>query len=238
LLALNNNLNRIEFLLLTFVFCITYSNRLSYTAISRAIGDNIIFTLFKKSKITSYKEYKNSINYTEDLYIKLGDFYITLLTQYPHDIFERKFHSSSYYTKESATLNINPVYLDEIRNNIMINPYTLPMLCEPNLWGKISFGGYLENKSKEVSIITGNTPHNHKIEDKDSLFKAINYLNSIRFGINNLVLDYFNEGKYLLDSIKPDNDLQREITLKVAQLFSKIPFYLNTHKIFIKILIT
>jgi hypothetical protein len=33
-LALNNKLNRIEFILLTFVWCITYSDRLSYTAIS------------------------------------------------------------------------------------------------------------------------------------------------------------------------------------------------------------
>jgi DNA-directed RNA polymerase len=112
----------------------------------------------------------------------------------------------------------------------MVHPYTLPMLCKPNLWSDESFGGYLDNRSKEVSIITGASHHDHKIENKNSLFKAINYLNSIKFGINNLVLDYLNnEGKYLLDSIKPKNKLQREITLKIGQLFSKVPFYLNVH---------
>jgi DNA-directed RNA polymerase len=112
----------------------------------------------------------------------------------------------------------------------MVNPYTLPMLCKPNLWNENLFGGYLENTYKKVSLISGNSFHKHKLENKDSLFKAINNLNSIKFGINNLVLDYLNnEGKYLLEFIIPDNKLQRDITLKFANLFSNVPFYLNVH---------
>lgn len=104
------------------------------------------------------------------------------------------------------------------------------MLCKPNLWSDTSYGGYLENKTREVSIITGTSIHDHKIENKNSLFKAVNYLNSIKFGVNNLLLDYLmDEGSYILDYIEPDNDLQRNITLKIAKLFSKVPFYLNVH---------
>jgi hypothetical protein len=228
---LNNSLNKLEFILLTFVWCITYSNRLSYTAISRLIGDSIIYHIFKKSEVLyGYNEFKNNINYTEELQIKLGDFFINLLSQFPHDIFERKFQISSFYTKESVTLSINHLLIEEIRDNLMINPNTLPMLCKPNFWSENSFGGYLENETKEVPVITGANLHNHKIENKNSLFKAINIMNSIKFGINNTVLNYLNnEGKYLLDSIPPENIIQREIIFKIAQLYSKVPFYLNVH---------
>jgi hypothetical protein len=61
-----------------------------------------------------------------------------------------------------------------------------------------------------------------------SLYKAVNYLNSKRFSINKTLLEYLKtEGQYLLDIIKPENILQREITLKIADLFSNVPFYLN-----------
>jgi DNA-directed RNA polymerase len=123
--------------------------------------------------------------------------------------------------------------LGEIRNNIIVNPYTLPMLCQPNPWNDNSYGGYLENNSLELSLITGSSSHDHNIENKNLLFKAVNYLNSIKFRVNNLLLDYLTspmgEGKYLLELIKPDNIIHREITLKIAKLFSKVPFYLNVH---------
>lgn len=225
-----SDLNKIEFILLTFVWCISYSDRLSYTSICRLIGENILFNMFVKSIFNNYQEYKDEIKYKNDLPIKLGDFFINLLTQFPHDLFERKFNPSSFYTRESVTLNINHLYLDDIRNNIIVNPYTLPMLCRPNIWNDNSYGGYLENKIREVSIITGTSIHGHKIENKDSLFKAVNYLNSIKFGVNNLLLDYLmNEGRYILDHIEADNDLQRNITLEIAKLFSQVPFYLNVH---------
>ncbi len=45
------------------------------------------------------------------------------------------------------------------------------------------------------------------------------------------LLDYLlsNEGAYILETIKPDDELQRVITLNVANLYRNTYFYLNTH---------
>lgn len=90
---------------------------------------------------------------------------------------------------------------------------------------------FLENKIQGVSIITGSNKHNHKVENKGSLYKAINYLNSIKFGINLDLLNYLKtDGNYLLkDDLNDTDSLQRTITLKVADSFKNIPFYLNVH---------
>ena len=86
------------------------------------------------------------------------------------------------------------------------------MLCQPNPWKDNSYGGYLENKNLEISIITGSFSQDHKIENKNLLFKAVNYLNSIKFGVNNLLLDYLTkDGNYLLELIKPNNIIHRDL---------------------------
>ena len=49
------------------------------------------------------------------------------------------------------------------------------------------------------------------------LYKDVNNLNSTKFGVNNLLLNYLlNEGKFILDEVKAKDDLQRTITLKLA----------------------
>jgi len=59
--------------------------------------------------------------------------------------------------------------------------------------------------------------HGQKMENKKPLYNAVNYLNSIKFCINDLLFNYLNnEGKFLLDEIKADDDLQRIITLKIS----------------------
>jgi len=93
------------------------------------------------------------------------------------------------------------------------------------------FGGFLDNINKEVPIITGSHQHSHLVENKEALFKTVNYLNSIKFGINNTLLNYIKKMKvnFLLEGIKGDSDTQRIITFKIAESFSNIPFYLNVH---------
>jgi hypothetical protein len=62
----------------------------------------------------------------------------------------------------------------------------------------------------------------------DNLYKAVNTLQKIKFGINNLLLDYINnDGSYLLEKLSSESEeLQREFTLKVAKIYSKSPIYL------------
>jgi len=152
---LYKDLNSIDFIFITYSLCISYSNRLSYTTIVELVGNNILYRLFKKSDCSTLTDFKNQMRESNIISYKLGDFFITLLTQFPHDLFERNLSPSSYYTKEVATLNINSEYLEDIKNNIIVHPYTLPMICKPNIWSEDSYGGFLDNINKEVSIITG-----------------------------------------------------------------------------------
>jgi DNA-directed RNA polymerase len=87
------------------------------------------------------------------------------------------------------------------------------MIFKPNVWSEESFGGFLDNVNKEVDIITGSHRHNHLVENKKALFKSINYLNSIKFSVNNTLLEYLEkDGKFLLDLIKENNDIHRSLT--------------------------
>lgn len=227
---LYKELDSIDFIFITYSICLSYSNKLGYTSLSELVGNNILYQLYKKSECSTFLEFKNQLINSKFISFKVGDFFITLLTQFPHDLFERNISPSSFYTKEVATLNINSEYLEDIKNNIIVHPYTLPMICKPNIWSEDSYGGFLDNVNKEVSIITGSQSHSHLVENKEALFKSINYLNSIKFSINTLLLEYLNnEGNFLLDLIKEDNDTQRAIVLKIAESFSKVPFYLNVH---------
>ena len=228
--SLLQDLDNIEYILLTFCLCVTYINKLSYTSIAESVGNNIIYKIYQKSVYNTLNEFKNSINFDKILSIKLGDFFITLLSQYPNDLFERSYKPDSFYTKETSILTFNSEFVEEIKENIIIHPNSLPMICKPNLWSKDKFGGFLENKKLELSLITGSIYHKHKIEDRNNLYKTVNYLNSIKFTINTLLLDFLNnEGNYLLEEIKPSNDLQRIITLKIAEIYKNIPFYLTVN---------
>lgn len=104
------------------------------------------------------------------------------------------------------------------------------MICKPNFWSENSYGGFLENENKRIDVITGSSDHKHKIENRNLLYKVINLVSSTKFSINNLFLNYIkNEGNYLLNEIKAEDEMQRIITLKVSETFSNTPFYLNVH---------
>jgi hypothetical protein len=178
----------------------------------------------------SFSEFIKFLNFDYKDIIKLGDFFISIFTQFPHNLFQRDFDISSYYTHEGVSLSLNHEYINDIKENIIVHPSSLPMVCTPNLWSKTSYGGYLENKNQKVGIITGPSIHKHNIENKEILYDAINYLNHIKFGVNKLLLNYLdNEGQFLLNEIDIKDSLQKEITLKIARSFSNIPFYLTTN---------
>ena len=64
--------------------------------------------------------------------------------------------------------------------------YSLPMICEPEKWSEGKFGFDLENKYLKNDIILSSSSHKHNMENKDSLYNAINYFNSIQFTRNKI----------------------------------------------------
>lgn len=108
------------------------------------------------------------------------------------------------------------------------------MLCEPAKWGDKIYGGFLENDIKKKKEIYTKSPSNkHKIENKELLYKSVNYLNSIQFEINIDLLEFLakkgNSLLYTNEDISESERLQQAITLKIAETYKNIPIYLNTH---------
>jgi hypothetical protein len=227
----------IKFIYLTFSVLLGYYNKSNKTNLASTLGDYILWVLYKdylnKERLNSkditlnLKEYKIKIG-MKDKSIKLGVFFIDLFSDEPLEIFVNVFDTYN----DIMTLNINPEYIKTVVDNIIIHPSTLPMICKPVKWSDKIFGGFLENSDLQKPIITGSTYHGHRINNLKKLYNAINYLNNIQFSINTSLFDYItNEGKFLIENIK-DNDsknyINSIITLNIANIYSGIPFYLNT----------
>nr|QWO71393.1 RNA polymerase [Termitomyces bulborhizus] len=237
-----NDLNKLEFLILTFTLSLSLYTWSSYNYIAIKLGKELLYLNYKlkykkkksnSNSIKGFETYRKELNLKSEteFYLKLGDFFLSIFQQFPHDIFIRKINLKSYFTGEAYTLDVNKDYLEDIKNNLIINPNTLPMICKPNEWSDSKFGGYLLNENKHEDIVTSSKEFAHKIVNKDSIYKTVNYLNSIKFEINSKLLDYLysEEGSYILEKIIPENVLQRTITLKIAQIYRDSYFYLNTN---------
>jgi hypothetical protein len=83
-------------------------------------------------KQMSYDKFRASLNMSSSDIIKLGDYFLELLTIYPINIFEREVNPASYYNQETSKLTISKDCIDELKQNIMIHPSSLPMICKPN----------------------------------------------------------------------------------------------------------
>lgn len=243
------DLNELEYILITYAICISLYSRFSYNALAIRVGEQILDYIYYNNIIKNKQteegsstvkginridreQFKELIGYTDKIEIfKLGDFFISVLQNYPHDLFTRKVKLDSFYTNEPYYLEINKDFVEELKNSLIVNPTTLPMICKPNSWSPNKFGGYLTNEFQREDIITGKDSSNHLVDNKESIYDSVNYLNSIEFGVNNLMLDYIlsDEGSYLLDNIKAEDEMQRMLTLEVAKMYEKSKFYLNTH---------
>jgi hypothetical protein len=140
-----DELNKIDFLVLTFSLCVSLYSRLSYTAIGVKVGEEIIYLNYKlkyNNKVRkqnakngiitiSYDDYKNSLNINVTKIFELGDFFMSILQRFPHEIFNRRTKLDSYFTKEPYLLELNKEFLDDVKANLIINPNTLPMICKP-----------------------------------------------------------------------------------------------------------
>ena len=188
-------------------------------------------------------QFKNDVN---SFYVKLGILFIDLFIQEPVNIFKLSYSTNKdnkIYTDLNKPLNliVTENYHEELFTHLLIKPKNLPMVCEPNEWkihikgNKIykEYGGFLENQKIKEDIITGSIKYNlHKIEGEGitKVYNSINYFNKIQFGINNSLRNYIqNEGSYLLNKMDKDTYFNSQISLKIANIFKNIPFYLHTH---------
>lgn len=246
--SLIDDLNKIANLIIAFSMIVTYSSKYGYTHIAGQIGRMVLYSIYRyqlneakniyfkdKEKDTNidiyeyfmnYQDFKECNNINEQKLVELGDIYINMFIF--NDIVIRHYDK---YDSNLAMIKINPDYIKDIVDNIIVHPSSLPMVCQPNKWSDNDFGGFLINREDQNEIIKGSSyKHLHKIENRTNLYKAVNYLNSIKFEINNDLLKYIeNEGKHLIEELENNNKLHTLITLKLANIYGKIPFYLNVH---------
>lgn len=115
------------------------------------------------------------------------------------------------------------------------------MLHKPNEWGDKKYGGYLNNSLENKELITGLGVNNdHKVSSLANLYYAINYTSSIKFVVNNDVLDFilnnkdvlfkdYYENDGLTNEKVTDNVLRDQVSLEVAKAYLNKTFYLNTY---------
>jgi len=232
-------------LLIAYTIIITYYNKLKWTHISYILGNAILIEFlkwnikkYKKSdkkldkksildnidyKNLSFEKFKEKLEIKNESVILLGDYFIELLSIFPHNIFERSYDFKSPSTKDGAIIKINNDLIEDIKKNIIIHPKSLPTVCKPNRWATNLYGGFLENKKCKEKIISTKFNNKHKTKNLKVIYQSANILNQIEFGINNILLDYLmTDGKYLLA-----NHLQEQITLKLSNMYRNIPIYLT-----------
>ena len=110
---------------------------------------------------------------------------------------------------------------------MIVEPSSLPMISRPLSWSEDEFGGFLSNLELKKDVITGSIERHEQLREyRESVYKAINTLNNIKFRINIELLEFLmNEGQYLIDFKNSD----QLISLAAAKLFKDTFFFLNTH---------
>ena len=252
---------KMEYVIVAFSTILTsilnLKNRVHYTNLAGKLGLSILLHLFwtKINRKASIYDNFNEFLVVEQLdnkkQVLLGDIFLERFI----DIGMLK----RIIEKETKTvlITISTDYISKLAESAIIYPPSLPMICKPLIWDENKFGGYLRNGKEQRDLITGSTfKHGHKIENRNKLFQAINYFNSIKFRVNNELLTFLEtNGKFLIEylinkefeSITAPSDhlninskkiqeqkinlvkLNIDITLRIAKLYKDIPFYLPTN---------
>lgn len=147
-------------IMVSYSLIIVYFSRLRYTSIASIIGKTIMEMLYLKDGYrfmdNSKKKTKSPIKLDDYLkyrdidtimMLRIGDYFISLLSQFPHKIFERDFEKSTKDNKEVAKIKINSEFIDSVINNIIISAENLPMISKTLKWSYKSYGGYLKIKN-------------------------------------------------------------------------------------------
>lgn len=98
------------------------------------------------------------------------------------------------------------MFIKEVIDNLFVHPKSFPLVFLPELWSNESKGGFITDLGNNNSLITGSWHHRHKVDNKENLYKAVNYINSTKFSTNKDLLDYL-KGK---DSYLVKNDTKEK----------------------------
>lgn len=235
---------------MTFSFLISYYNRTSLTNIENSIGVNISYQIYKdhfsvestKTKsgklkkatpkntiFANFEEFQSFYNMNSEYFVKLGNIFVETFTTPLNQIFQRVF------TKDNYIVTVNSEYIDEVRNNLVISPQSLPMICKPGVWSENEFGGNLLNKNDEFrkGLITGSIHHDHQTILNEKIYNSINYLNSLEFNVNHDLINYLeNDGSYILDYYRktaPHQYINNFLAMDIAKTYMNTSFYLNVN---------
>jgi DNA-dependent RNA polymerase len=144
--------------------------------------------------ICSYSELKGLIKNFNDIdYIKLGDTLYYLINQNSKFI-ENKLISKNPTNRE-IVVNINPIYINKlISSNISLS--LLPMVSKPkDVEEKGEYYPYLLNNTNvlaldECKVIKGKYDQRYYSKGSVEFYEGINYINNIKYKINNNMLKF------------------------------------------------
>ena len=139
--------------------------KLGYTNICSLIGTRVIQRIFINSIVnnTNYIEPYLNFDYNFNSFLKkidfknkdiiiLGDFLLDILQKYPVAIFERSFDLNDD-KDDVVNLKFNESNFKLIKDHLIVEPASLPMVCEPIKWSDTTCGGYINNIYIQSDII-------------------------------------------------------------------------------------
>lgn len=226
----------IDFIFLTFSHIITTFNKKNQTEIAVKIGIDILRLVWKwhfKNEFITFEEFLIDKRLTTEKQLNLGIFFLNMFSSEGiTDVFE-KVYSIKDGRYEPVRLVVNSKFLNEIKENSVVTPQSLPMVYPPAIWGENKTGGFLTNITGNKSLVTGSAQHKHTISLNDTTYDSLNYLNSQCLEVNSELYNYIvNEGSYIIDYIREHdnkNYFNFLLTLDIAKTYLNQNIYLNVN---------
>lgn len=229
--VLHKDIVQYKNVIIAFSVILVMYKRFSQTYISSTISNKIILNLFfydYKDKFDTITEFEDHFNLSSLLKVKLGEIFIMIFsTQNEQPIIETYFD----YDENENRIKFNSDYVEYLKEFMVINPQSLPMVTTPNKWDTKNYGGFLNNKIEKKNLIRGSEQHNHKLELGSIIYDSINFLNKQKFSVNYKLLDYIKttDGNKILSIFYKEEAsyINQLISLEIAETYRNIPFYLN-----------